>query len=145
MFGWGVNLSSSINLFKNDSFQTQLTYGQGIFYFMNDATSNGDAAFNSSGDLVALPVVALMGGYTHHWSERFRSTGSFGFINVENEPRQSWDAYHRTYYAGLNLVFQLYKRLSFGLEGLYGYKQVKSGASGDVFRGQFSIMYALFK
>lgn len=144
-FGWGLNLSGSIDLFERDSFQTQLTYGQGIFYFMNDAVENNDAAFDSSGKLQPLPVVALMGGYTHAWADKFRSTVSFGFINLENEASQAWDAYHRTYYASANLVFQLYKRLSFGLEGLYGYKQVKSGASGDVFRVQASVMYALFK
>lgn len=143
-FGWGLNLSASLDLFKHDSFQTQLTYGQGIFYFMNDAAENGDAAFNAAGKLQPLPVVALMGGYTRTWSKKFRSTGSFGFVNLDNQTSQAWDAYHRTYYSSLNLVYQLFKRLSFGAEGLYGYKQVKSGASGDIFRGQLSIMYALF-
>jgi hypothetical protein len=144
-FGWGLNLSSSIDITKHDSFQTQLTYGQGIFYFINDAISNNDAAFDANGKLQPLPVVALMGGYTHHWSNKFRSTASFGFVNLDNQYSQAWNAYHRTYYASTNVVFQLFKRLSFGLEGLYGYKQVKSHASGDVFRVQASVMYTLFK
>lgn len=145
VFGWGVNLSSSLNLFEADSFQTQLTYGQGIFYFMNDAIENNDAAFNAAGKLKPLPVIAAMAGYTHSWAKKWRSTASFGFVNLENEYSQDWNTYHRTYYASANLVFQLFKRLAFGAEGLYGYKQVKSGASGDVFRGQLTIMYALFK
>lgn len=144
-FGWGLNLSASLNLFKRDSFQTQLTYGQGIFYFMNDATQNNDAAFNAAGILQPLPVVALMGGYTHHWwPDKLRSTASFGFVNLDNQTSQNWDAYHRTYYSSLNLIWQIYKRLSVGAEGLYGYKQVKSHASGQIFRGQVSIMYSLF-
>lgn len=144
-FGWGTALTANLNTFKKDSIQAQAVYGQGIFYFMNDAVANYDAAFNSSGKLVPLPVIALMGGYTHYWSSKFRSTGSFGFINVENAASENWDAYHRTYYGSINLVYQLFKRLSFGIEGLYGYKQVKSHASGHAFRGQLSIMYSLFK
>lgn len=145
VFGWGLNLSANFKLFKNDSFQTQLTYGRGIFYFMNDADTNNDAAFNAAGELKPLPVVALMGGYTHAWSKKFRSTASFGFVNLDNQTSQAWDAYHRTYYASTNLVYQLFRRLGIGVEGLYGYKQVKSHASGQVFRGQVTIMYALFK
>jgi hypothetical protein len=145
VFGWGVNLSANINLFKNDSFQTQLTYGEGIYYFMNDAVENNDAAFNAAGDLKPLPVIGLMGGYTRSWSKKFRSTGSFGFVNLDNQTSQAWDAYHRTYYASLNLVYQMFKRLGIGVEGLYGYKQVKSRASGQAFRGQLTVMYALFR
>lgn len=145
VFGWGLNLSANFDLFKHDSFQTQLTYGQGIFYFMNDAVENNDAAFNAANQLKPLPVIALMGGYTHSWANKWRSTGSFGFVNLDNQTSQSWDAYHRTYNASLNLVYQCFKRLSFGIEGLYGYKQVKSHASGQAWRGQFTVMYALFK
>lgn len=144
-FGWGLNLSANLNLFSHDSFQTQLTYGQGIFYFLNDAVQYNDAAFNAANELVPLPVIALVGGYTHQWSKRFRSTGSFGFVNLQNSASQAWNSYHRTYYASLNLVMQIYKRLSIGAEGLYGYKQVKSHATGQAFRGQISIMYALFR
>lgn len=145
VFGWGLSLSSSLNLFKRDSFQTQFAFGQGIYYFMNDAIENNDAAFDSVGQLVPLTVMAAMGGYTHTWSNKFRSTASFGVINLQNEFSQAWNSFHRTYYASANLVFQLFRKLSFGLEGLYGYKQVKSGATGDVFRVQLSIMYVLFK
>lgn len=144
-FGWGVNLSSSINTYKRDSFQVQVTYGHGIFSFLNDSTQNGDGAFNANNELKPLPVIAAMAGVTHWWSRLFRSTASFGFVNLDNQTSQQWDAYHRTYYASANVVLQLFRRLSFGFEGLYGYRQVKSGASGDVFRGQASVMYALFK
>jgi hypothetical protein len=142
--GWGLNLSANFDFLAGDSFQTQITYGHGIYYFMNDAVENHDAAFDAAGELVALPVLAVMAGYTSAWSKRFRSTLSFGFVDLENAHSQAWKACHRTYYASANLVFQLYQRLSFGLEALYGHKQVKSGARGDAFRGQLTAMYSLF-
>ena len=67
-----------------------------------------------------------------------------GFINVDNEPSQGPDAYHQTYYGCLNLVWQLRKKLSVGLECLYGKKEVQSGDTGDVFRTQVGMVYSLF-
>jgi hypothetical protein len=55
VFGWGLNLASSINVFKHDSFQTQLTYGEGILRHMNDDFVNNDAAYDSSGHLQDWP------------------------------------------------------------------------------------------
>jgi hypothetical protein len=144
VLGWGLNLSSGINVFERDSMQAQLTYGEGIFHFANDNFFNNDAAYDASGRLQALPYFGALAGYTHHWSDNFRSTASFGFINLDNELSQGPDAYHQTYYGSLNLVWQLRKRLSVGIEGLYGKKEVQSGDSGDVFRTQLGLVYSFF-
>ena len=143
-FGWGLNLSSSLKVLQYDSVQGQVTYGEGIFHFCNDNFSNNDAAYDHSGDLKALPYFAVMAGYTHRWSDAFRSTATFGLVNLDDEPSQGPDAYHRTYYGSCNVVWQLRKHLSVGLEGLYGRKEVQSGASGDVFRVQLGLVYSLF-
>jgi len=49
-----------------------------------------------------------------------------------------------TYYTSGNLVWQLRKRLSIGLECLYGYKEENNGANGDVWRVQTGLVYSLF-
>ena len=85
-----------------------------------------------------------MAGYTHQWSEKFRSTGTFGYVNLQNEQQQTAQAYHETYYGSANLVWQLRKRLSVGLECLYGYKDEAGGAHGDVWRVQTGLVYSLF-
>ena len=61
VFGWGLNLSTSLNVFEHDSVQAQFTYGQGIFHFCNDnftytGFNGGDAAYNNAGELRALHV-----------------------------------------------------------------------------------------
>jgi len=149
VFGWGLMLSSGLNVFRRDSIQAQVTYGEGYFHYMNDnftydGFNGGDAAYDSSGDLQALACFSVMAGYTHHWSDKFRSTASFGYIDLDNEASQGALAYHKTYYSSVNLVYQLRKRLSIGLEGLYGKKEVKSGDTGDVFRVQLGLAFALF-
>ena len=41
-------------------------------------------------------------------------------------------------------MYQVFKRLSVGLEGLYGYKKVKDGHSTDIYRVQLGIAYSIF-
>jgi DcaP outer membrane protein len=143
-FGWGVNLSSSLNVFDRDSVQTQLTYGEGLFRYFNDDFVNNDAAFDSSGNITAIPAFGAMIGYTHKWNEYLRSTASYGYVHLDNQFSQGPDAYHQTHYASLNLVWQARKRLSLGLEGLYGHKEEKNGADGDAFRIQLGVLYSIF-
>jgi len=88
--------------------------------------------------------VAPMLGYTHQWSDKWRSTATFGYVNLSNEPDETAAAYHETYYGSLNVVWQIRKRLSIGLEGLYGYKDQKNGLYGDVWRIQTGLVYSLF-
>jgi hypothetical protein len=149
VLGWGVNLSSSLNVLEKDSVQAQLTYGQGIFHFCNDnftysGFNGGDAAYNNAGELRALTYFAPMIGYTHQWSEKFRSTLTSGYVNLQNEQAQDPAAYHETYYESANLVWQLRKRLSVGLECLYGYANHNDGQHGDVWRVQTGMVYTLF-
>jgi cell division protein FtsB len=143
-FGWGVNLSTSLNVFDRDSMQGQLTYGQGLFRYFNDDFQNNDAAFNSSGNLTAIPAFGAMIGYTHKWDDTLRSTASYGYVHLDNQFSQEPNAYHITHYASMNLVWQVRKRLSLGLEGLYGFKEEKSGADGDAFRIQIGAVYSIF-
>jgi outer membrane DcaP-like protein len=165
-FGWGLNLAGSFNLFErdspsrdqldqsskeaeppekiSDSLQAQLTYGHGLFRYFNDDFVNNDAAFDSSGDLKAIPAFGAMIGYTHKWTEYFRSTVSYGYVQLDNQFSQDPSAYHRTHYGSFNIVWQARKRLSIGLEGLYGHKEEKNGAEGDAFRLQIGLLYSLF-
>jgi hypothetical protein len=143
--GWGVNASAGFDITKNDSIQALLVYGEGIGGLGNDSGfKNTDAAFDSSGDLQALEYFSAMFALTHRWSEVWRSTASYGYVNVDNEASQDGKAYHKTQYASANLIWQIRKRLSVGLEGLYGLRETNDGHDGDVFRVQMGLLYSIF-
>jgi len=144
VFGWGLNLSGGFDTIGRDTLQTQLTYGQGLFRYCNDDFQNNDAAFDKNGDLEAIPYFGAMLGYTHHWNDSFRSTLSYGYVNLDNTASQGGDAYHETHYGSLNLMWQLRQRLSVGIEQLYGFKKSKDGSDGDVFRSQIGLAYRIF-
>lgn len=65
-------------------------------------------------------------GYTHKWTDTLRSTASYGYVHLDNEFSHQPNAYHLTHCASMNLVWQVRKRLSLGLEGLYGFKEEKT-------------------
>jgi hypothetical protein len=145
VLGWGVNIGAGIDITKNDSVQALLVYGEGIGALGNDAGfDNTDAAFDEDGNLEALPYFSAMAGLTHRWSDTWRSTVSYGYVNVDNEDSQDGRAYHETHYASGNLIWQMYKRLSVGLEGLYGVRKTKDDTDGDVFRVQLGLLYSIF-
>jgi hypothetical protein len=146
VFGWGVNLSAGIDVSLNDSMQLLGVYGHGIAGQGNDAGFfNSDAAFNSSGDLEALPYWSAAFGYTHRWNYLFRSTFTYGYVNLDNASGQADTFYHVTHYASANIIWQLRKRLSVGLEALYGFKEANNGVdSGDHWRLQLGMVYSLF-
>lgn len=143
-FGWGTNLSAVLSTFGRDSAQMQLTYGEGLFRYINDDFFNNDAAFDSDGDLEPIPYFGGMMGYTHHWNDAFRSTVSYGYINLDNTSSQADSAYHVTHYGSGNIMWQLRKRLSVGAEVLYGNKETKDGADGDVYRFTLGLVYSIF-
>lgn len=146
VFGWGVNLSANIDLAKNNYLQLLGVYGEGVGGMGNDTSFlNSDAAFNSNGDLEALPYWSVTAGFTHRWSEVLRSTVTYGYVNLDNASGQADTFYHTSHYASANLIWQLRKRLSLGLEGLYGVKEASNGVdSGDHWRVQVGMVYSLF-
>jgi len=145
-FGWGVNLSAGLDVTDNDTVQLLGVYGKGVGGQGNDAGFvNSDAAFDADGDFDALPYWSVMAGYTHRWNKSFRSTITYGYVNLDNSSGQADTFYHSTHYASANLVWQLRKRLSVGLEGLYGILDARNGEdSGDHWRVQIGMVYSLF-
>jgi hypothetical protein len=41
-------------------------------------------------------------------------------------------------------VYQIFKRVRIGIEGLYGWKEVNDGTVNDIFRIQLGLAFALF-
>ncbi len=144
VFGWGLNLASGLNAWDDDTWQGQVTYGEGLFRYSNDDFFNNDAAFDRDGDLEPIPYLGVMTGYTHRWTSAWRSTASAGYVHLDNSSSQAGDAYHQTVYSSANLVYQYGARLSIGAEVLYGRRETKDGSDGDVVRLTAGLVYSIF-
>ena len=88
-FGWGLNLSSNLNLGKKDIAKLQVVYGAGIENYMNDAPVDVGVKHNFGNPSapikgVALPVLGVVSFLDHNWSDRFSSSIGYSMENIEN-------------------------------------------------------------
>jgi len=144
--GWGINASAGLDLGDKASVQALVVYGEGVGGMGNDTSFlNSDAAYNADGELEAMPYWSAHLGFTHHWSDVARSTFTYGYVNLDNTDGQAPTFYHTSTYASANLVWQIRRRLSLGIEGLYGIQEARNGVdSGDHLRFQVGMVYSLF-
>jgi hypothetical protein len=146
VFGWGVDVSAAVNVTKRDTLRVWGVYGEGIGALGNDSSfENTDAAYDADGRLHALRYFSGMAGYTHRWSDQWRTSLSYGYVNIANTAGQAGDAYHVTHYGSANLIYRVNKQFSIGVEGLYGRREVHDGRTGDDFRMQLSMIYRMFE
>ena len=144
--GWGVSLSGEINLFAHDALTFQGTYGDGIARYIQDPSGqNEDAALDDNGVLRALPAWGVAIGYTHQWTDKWRSTVSYGHANVDTENSNGPFAYDHSNYVSANLIYQWSPTFRLGLEYLYGTNEVRNEASHDGQRVNFVLKYDLVK
>jgi hypothetical protein len=145
VFGWGVNLSGSLNVFDKDKLSAQVTYGEGIARYINDLSGESLDAALSDGQLDALPVFAAMAGYTHHWSDQWRSTIAGGYVHTSAPDVLGTFTVDSTLYGSANLMWHPTKSFRTGLEYLYGNKDTLGGAESDAHRLNFVIRYDLVR
>lgn len=120
--------------------------GEGIASYLGDLGGlDLDGVVDPQGELHMLQQYGGWVGYTHPWSERWRSTLTYGRLYLERDALLDPTAFRRSDYAAANIVWQPAPSWSWGAELLYGKLQEQSGASGDVFRLQTSLKYDFVK
>lgn len=144
--GWGLSLGGHLNLFEKDRLYFQTTYGEGIGRYIQDlGGQNVDAALDGRGDLEALPAFAAALGYKHHWSERWSSTVSGGYVNLDPGDLSNPYTFDSSWYASANLMYQPSSSFRLGLEYLFGSKQTRNDLDSDGQRLNFVLKYDLVK
>lgn len=147
-FGWGLNLSSTWRVVGHDTLNYQVAYGNGIAKYTGDGAFLGlDAQPRSDTDLnlKALPVFAPWISYQHNWTRSVRSSGTFGWLQVQSTEFTPGNTYHKSNYSSANVIWNPYGSLSFGAEFMYGWVQQKDGAKANAPRLQFSGRYTFVK
>ena len=144
--GYGLNLASVIGTFGEDNVKLGAVAGRGIGRYVSDISGLGlDAAPGADLSLEAVPVFGGYAAYQHFWSPRFRSSLIGGGLQADNTAGQTGDAFHRSAYGAINLMWQAANLASFGVEYLYGYHQVQDGRDGWAARLQFAIQLDLYR
>jgi hypothetical protein len=147
--GWGVNLSSNINIDK-DVIRLSVVYGAGVQNYMNDAPV--DVAIESPVDSggvakgVALPMLGIVAFYEHSWGEKFASTVGYSMLQIDNTDGQTASAFKKGQYALGNLIYYPAKDVMIVGEVQWGNREnlgstLVEGYKSDILKVQFSFKY----
>lgn len=145
--GWGLNLSSNLNLGSNDTFRFQVVYGEGIENYMNDATVDigivdnpGDPVTPVKGE--TLPLLGIVAFLDHNWNEQFSTAIGYSMLDIDNTPQQTPDTFATGHYAVGNLLYHPVADVTIGAELQYGKREnFTDGFTSDDFKVQISFKY----
>lgn len=143
--GWGLNLSSNVNLGKN-IIHLQLKYGQGDENYMNDAPA--DVGAERSGNPLkprgkALADLGLLAFFDANWSDTWTSTFGYSYLKIDNSNLQDPSAFKKGQYALANILYHPAPNVLLGPE-LQWIKRdnFSDGFSSRDFKVQFSAKYS---
>ena len=145
--GWGVNVTSNVNITKKDIGRFEVVYGKGIENYMNDAPVDIGVKNNFSNPVtpikgVALPVLGVVAFVDHTWSERFSSSIGYSMLNIENSNAMTPDSFHQGHYALANILFHPVKQVTTGGEFQFGRRvNFSDGFNVNDYKIQFSFRY----
>jgi hypothetical protein len=146
--GWGLNLSTNLNLDKKTVFKGQLAYGAGVENYMNDAPVDIGVQNNFSNHRaplkgVALPVLGIVAFFGHTWSGKLTSSIGYSLVNIENSDAQAAFAFKRGQYAIANLLYSPNDNTTMGIEYEWGYRtNFRDGWSTPISKIQISFRFS---
>lgn len=142
----GVQLSGSASVGERDLLLFGALGGRGLSRYTADLTGSGlDAVVGADGRLDALDLHGGFVGYTHYWSELWRSNLIFGQLTLERNAALAADAFRQSRYGVFNLIWSPAPSWTMGMELLYGRLEQQGGARGDTVRVQGSLQYNFIK
>jgi hypothetical protein len=144
--GWGVSLSTGINLGKKILIHGQGSYGAGVENYFNDApidvgiASNNDPKTPVTGE--PLTDVGLVGFVDINWSPKWTSSVGYSTTIITNSDGQAPDAYKQGQYIAANLMYYPVSGVMTGIELNWIDRQNNSdGFTSSATRVNFSFKY----
>ena len=136
-FGWGIHLGGDWDFGK--TFLTAgLAFGEGIGrYILADGSFNNDVYVSANGDLEAIQSYGLTVGATYNVSESSSVNFNYGRFENDDPERSSGVDTSQSYH--LNYMWNPWPSTTFGIEAIYGERELADGSDGDATRLQLGI------
>ena len=146
VFGYGIMASGLVRLWGRDNIAFQGVYGEGITRYFNDTKNlNLDAGYELSGSINVQPTYGGYAAIQHFWNEHWRSTVTYGFLQVNTTELSPAETYKRTQYLDCNLMYSPAEGITIGGGFLWGQRVNKNDVPGEGFRINFLVKYDLIR
>jgi len=145
--GWGLNLSTNINIGSSTIFRGQFAYGEGIENYMNEGPADIGVKANPGNPQkpllgVPLPVTGIVAFIDHTWNENFSSSAGYSYVHITNTEASNGDSFKTGNYAIANLIYTPVPKLMAVVELQYGTRDnFTDGYSSSATKIQFSFKY----
>ena len=144
--GWGLHLSTVLNLGKAAKFRGSIVHGEGIQNYMQDAPVDVGAIStgNSSKpvDGKALPLTGYVAYIDCNLSDAWWITGGYSSVTIDNTADAAATSYKKGDYATLTLGTTPFRNAMAAIELQYGKRENFNGFTSDDTKVQISIKYS---
>lgn len=143
-FGYGFSFSGILRKNRNN-FQYQLTAGKGISAYITSVGGFGYDGFpTSSGDFEATPAYGGWASYEHYFTDKIHANAVLGYTRYFTDDIERFlisddtligeviangDINHVHGYGIVNVMYDPFERMTFGLELDYGIKKLEASGS----------------
>ena len=146
--GWGISLSSNVNVTKNDVLRLQYVYGHGIQNYFNDAPIDVGVQSNP-GNVVtpvvgkALPITGVVAFIDHNWNDKMSTSVGYSLVDIANSDLQKPSDFHQGHYFIANVLTTPVKNVMMGGEFQWQHRtNFSDGFTVDDTRLQFTVKYS---
>ena len=145
--GWGLNLTSALNVTEHSTIRGGVVFGEGIQNAMNDSPVDIGIQNNFGNPTQPvigkpLPIVAFSVFLDHRWNDRYTSAIGYSRQDNDNTDAQADDAFKTGQYALGNLLYTPVPGVMVGGELQWGRREsFRDPFEGDGFKVQFSFKY----
>jgi len=136
--GWGLSLSTKLQITKNVIFRGAFTTGAGVQNYMNDADAdvgiirqydNARTPINGK----AIPMNAVVAYFDINWSPQLSTAFGYSIMDNKTTDGQLSTAYKTGQYASVNLLYSPINNLVLGPELQWGMRQNNDFAGNPLF------------
>ncbi len=140
-FGWGWQLSGTIDFTKKHQILYQFTYGKSISHFITTFNGTGDD-FIFDPQTEQFEGLHSFGGflsYGWNWTDNISTNLSAGYADLSNKSYQPGNAYRNSMSFSVDSFWNIVDGARLGLEYVYGQRWDLDGTTGNASR-----VWALF-
>ena len=141
VFTGGANLTGRINTAFTGSDQNNIAfgaqYGSGFVHYFSSFVGDLDGIISDDGEVQATEVLGAFLGYQHFWTNRWRSTVTGSFFDIDLPTGANALDYSDGERVSANLFYTPIDGVTFGLEGIYNTVETVDGSGGAGARIEF--------